>query len=90
MPPFLTTGVLIDALLRLKRCGGSHFTVQNSQMAIQIGATVIFAIADIVPSFATLSWVEMDLITLLIGLNCVSFTVLTWTLCSIADLQIKD
>ena len=49
----------------------------------------MFALADVMPGFAASSWVEMDLITLLVGLNSVGFCVLTWTLCTIADLQIK-
>lgn len=50
----------------------------------------MFALADVIPGFAANSWVEMDLITLLVGLNSVGFCVLTWTLCTIADLQIKS
>ena len=73
-------------MIRMSRCGKTEFSLQNKQIAIQVGANLLFAFADIIPGFATEPSVQLDLVTLLIAMNFIGFSVLTWTLCTVADL----
>ncbi len=86
-PPFFVVGILIDALLRIRRSQASSFAISPNQMLIQLTSTIAFALSDLLTVL-----IQIDILIgyycaiLMIIINWVGFVILTVTLVNIADL----